>query len=659
MACRAHRVFAQVMGVAYTGAMCGIAGIYNVDGQPPERTTLARMARLLAHRGPDGERFFTQDGVGLAHRHLRIIDLTDAAMQPMASADGLLQLIFNGEIYNYIELRAELELRGHRFSTRSDTEVILHAYQRWGTSCLHRFNGMFAFALWDSAEKRLFIARDRIGVKPLYYSWDGRRLAFASEIKALLAVPSQERRPHLPAVAEYMSAMYTTGDKTWFEGIKRLLPGHYMLASREGLKVSRWWNLPESEDEPGRRTETYYVTRTRELLEDSVRLRLRSDVPLGAHLSGGIDSSSVVALLSAATHAPVRTFSGAFSTGPRYDERRYANMVARRYRTEHHETLPVAADLKNVFDTITWHMDEPAAGPGILLQWAVCKLTAEAGVRVINGGQGGDEMWGGYYGYVPTYLRTVACQVRRHPHLARTLLASTAQLVGSSPLRNGLVNAVLRRRSGRLKPDDALCSWAGHKLRELSFDEGDSSTVTVDEPDSGATPLASLMRWDQRWYLPALLQVEDRTSMAFSLESRAPLLDYRLVEHAATVPSAMRLKGLTLKYILREAVRDLLPPQVYRRQDKMGMPTPISIWFRRELAGWVREQLLGSGESSSLVDRQYAEQTLEVHTLGREDRSIELWKMLCLSAWWRIYIEGDPIAIAQERPEPALAGSVE
>src|SRR5919198_6212109 len=297
--------------------MCGIAGIYNTTGEPPDGDTLARMAQAIAHRGPDGERFYTDGGLGLAHRHLRIIDLSDAAMQPMTNEDGALWLIFNGEIYNYVELWPELEARGHRFRpSPSDTEVVLHAYEEWGVDCLHRFNGMFAFALWDSWLRRLFIARDRIGVKPLYYRWHDRTLVFASEIKALLEHPDIPARPNLPAIAEYMNAMYTTGEHTWFEGIKRLLPGHYMLADEEGgLQVRQWWDIPNAEDPPGKRPEKYYVRRAREILEDSVRLRLRSDVPLGAHLSGGIDSSAVVALLSkrlAPSGEPVRTFSGAF-----------------------------------------------------------------------------------------------------------------------------------------------------------------------------------------------------------------------------------------------------------------------------------------------------------------------------------------------------------
>src|SRR5437870_5631539 len=259
--------------------MCGIAGIFNTTGEPPDAGTLARMAQAIAHRGPDGERFYTDGGLGLAHRHLRIIDLSDAAMQPMSNEDGTLWLIFNGEVYNYVELWPELEARGHRFRSRSDSEVILHAYEEWGVECLGRFNGMFAFALWDSTRRRLFLARDRVGVKPLYYRWHDRRLAFASEIKALLALPDVSARPHLPAVTQYMNAMYTTGEQTWFEGIKRLLPGHYMLTDASGLRMRQWWDLPDAEEPPGERPERYYVQRTRESLEDSVRLRLRSDAP--------------------------------------------------------------------------------------------------------------------------------------------------------------------------------------------------------------------------------------------------------------------------------------------------------------------------------------------------------------------------------------------
>lgn len=623
--------------------MCGIAGIYNIMGEPPDPAVLERMAGAIAHRGPDGERFYIEGGLGLAHRHLRIIDLSDAAMQPMSNEDGSLQLIFNGEIYNYIEMRPELEARGHLFASHSDTETLLHAYEEWGVNCLSRFNGMFAFALWDSRNRRLFIARDRLGVKPLYYRWHDNKLVFASEIKALLAHPGMKVTPHLPAIAEYMNAMYTTGEHTWFAGIKRLLPGHLMVVQPDGLRIKQWWDVPSVEDAPGQRPERYYIQTTRDLLEDSVRLRLRSDVPLGAHLSGGIDSSAVVALLSkqlASSGESVRTFSGAFGEGDAYDERRYVRTVVRRYKTDHRETLPCASDMPSLLDKMVWHMDEPAAGPGILLQWAVCALSRQSGVTVVNGGQGGDEAWAGYFGYIPSYLRTLLRQARKNPLLLTQVAGDTLKMAQRSSTRSALARALRTGRRGRLRSDSEAGNWAGERFAEQFADPLADEALTPNEAlQAKRTPLASATYWDIKWYLPALLQVEDRTSMAFSLESRAPLLDYRIIEHAATVPSALKMKGFTTKHVLREAVRDLLPPSIYRRTDKMGMPTPIAPWFRGSLAPWVKSQLLADTSSlSGLISEVYIKQAISEHASGKRDRSIDIWKVLNVEAWWRMFV---------------------
>jgi asparagine synthase (glutamine-hydrolysing) len=488
-----------------------------------------------------------------------------------------------------------------------------------------------------------------MGVKPLYYWWDERTFVFASEIKSLLQHPSIEKKPQLPAIAEYMSAMYTTGDQTWFAGVRRLLPGHFVLVSPQGAKLRQWWDVPASEEPPGRRPERYYIHRTRELLEDSVRLRLRSDVPLGAHLSGGLDSSAIVALLSGQRKAlgeSVRTFSGAFAEGAAYDERRYIRAVVKMYGTHHRETVPTAADLPRLMDRMIWHMDEPAAGPGILLQWAVCELSRREGVTVINGGQGGDEAWGGYFGYIPAYLRTVLRQARRKPDLFPQFLRNGGILLSRPATRKSLLNALKGGRSGRLRPGSDIGEWAG----ELFEGVQQAQPQVVRRRRS---PLDAATYWDLKWYLPALLQVEDRTSMAFALESRAPLLDYRLIEHAASVPSALKLKNLEMKHILREAIKNLLPSVVYRRTDKMGMPTPISLWFRESLAGWVREQLLSEASlSCGLLSREYVEQAIEEHRAGKADRSLDVWKMLNLVAWWRVYMEGhDSYSEVAELPD--------
>jgi asparagine synthase (glutamine-hydrolysing) len=634
--------------------MCGIAGIYNTNGQPADMLILQQMARCIEHRGPDRESFHLDAGLGFAHRHLRIIDLSDAAMQPMTNEDGSIWLIFNGEVYNYIEMRPILEASGHTFRSHSDSEAIIHAYEEWGEECLHRLNGMFAFALWDAPRKRLFIARDRVGVKPLYYSWDGASLVFASEIKALLMHPAIKPRANLSAITQYMTAMYTTGEQTWFEGIRRLLPGHYIILDPTGLQVRQWWDLPSNEDPLGAHPEQHYIAETRLLLEDSARLRLRSDVPLGSHLSGGLDSSAIVALLSnlLAPHGErIRTFSGAFAEGPDYDERPYIHEVVSRYQTNHSETIPTAADLRRLMEQIVWHMDEPAAGPGVLLQWAVCELTRRSGVTVVNGGQGGDEAWGGYFGYLPAYLKTLSMQARRRPALYGPLLREALTLLARKQTRTAAVKALRSGRRGRLSAEIPRRDWAGPL-----FANHTSAPSPPPHSHDSCTPLAQAMYYDLKWYLPALLQVEDRTSMAFSLESRAPLLDYRLLELAASVPSALRLKRLDMKHILKQAVKDLLPPSIRRRTDKKGMPTPVDLWFRGELNGWVTQQL-SSTTARSLFSPQYIEQAIAEHTSGKRDRSLDLWKMLNVTTWWRLFIDGEAAQMRRDHstPEPVAA----
>lgn len=631
--------------------MCGIAGEYNRQGKVPDLGALTGMSRTIAHRGPDGEAFFIEPGIGLAHRHLRIIDLSDAALQPMSSRDNSLHLTFNGEIYNYVELRPILEAAGHVFTSHSDTEVLLAAYTEWGRECLHRLNGMFAFAVWDSQKQELFVARDRLGVKPLYYHWNGDTLLFASEIKALLAHPDVTARPCYPAIVEYMSATFTLGTHTWFEGVERLLPGHAMVANVHGLAVDQWWDLPAEEDEPGLKNEKEYVAGVRTLLEDSVRLRLRSDVPLGAHLSGGLDSSSVVALLSKRLlpiGERVRTFSGAFANGPLYDERRYITEVVKRYNTNHHETLPTAADLPALLERIMWHMDEPAAGPGILLQWAVCESTAQSGVVVINGGQGGDEAWAGYFGYVPAYFKTLLKAALKKPTLMPDLLRSVLIMLGRPALRSALLNSLRNGRRSRAHASSKTGPWASARFAAMatSHEAATNAETRIQGPKLGRgrkprNPLAAALYYDLKWYLPALLQVEDRMSMAFSLESRAPLLDYRLIELSARVPGILKMKGLDTKHVLKLAVKDLLPTDVYRRTDKMGMPTPVALWFRGALREWIKEQLTSAEvQEFGILDQSYVEEALKEHRSGARDCSLDLWKMLNLVTWWRIFIAG-------------------
>ena len=627
--------------------MCGITGIYNIDGAPVERATLAGMAGAIRHRGPDGDGFYWDDaaGLGLAHLALRIIDLSDAARQPMANEDGRWRLVFNGEIYNYRELRPELCAHGHRFHSHSDSETILHAWEEWGAAALDRFNGMWAFALWDGQARRLVLARDRLGIKPLYYWWDGRTLAFASEIKALLAHPAILVQPNGAAIADYFAAMHPGGDHTWFTGIRRLLPGHTLTVDRDGLRIARYWDVPTEEDPPGARRESDYIDEIRALLESAVQLHLRSDVPVGAHLSGGVDSSAIVGLISHALAEPVQTFSGAFAEGAAYDERPYIHAVVRRWATRHHEVVPTWSDLPALLPRLVWHLDEPVVGAGAFPQYCVSRLTRAAGVIVVNGGQGGDELFGGYYGYLPAYLRSRLAALRRHPQprAAASLAADLAHLAARPAMRAAAFGALRRGQRGRLQTSltPTLPAFFGPALRTAHAAPGQPVNNPPEAYRPPSSALGAALAYDLRHYLPGLLHVEDRTSMAWGLESRVPLLDVRLVEAAMRIPAALKMAGGEPKHILRRAVADLLPPSVAARRDKKGFPTPIAPWFAGPLHAWLTTQIASpAAHARALFAAPYVETLLAAHRAGQADHSRPLWMILNTHLWWSLFVEG-------------------
>jgi len=614
--------------------------VYNLSGTL-ERELLVRMAAAISHRGPDDDGYYFSPTapLGLLHRRLSIIDLSATGHQPMADAEGRAQIIYNAEVYNYKELLPELQALGYRFRGSSDTEVALNAYLEWGPDCLRRFNGMFALAIWDERRQRLFLARDRMGIKPLYYWYDPatQALIFASEIKALLQDPRVPRQPNLSAIAEYGRYMYTTGEQTWFAGIQQLPPGCYAELGPDtgGLRVARWWDLPSGEDAAGERSEDEYVAELRALLADAVRLHLRSDVPVGAHLSGGLDSSSVVALasrwLAGEGAGPLRTFSGAFNAGAAYDERPYIHAVAEMYHTDHHEIIPKAEDFPTLLPKLIWHMDYPSVGVGLYPQYHVCKLTAASHIKVVNGGQGGDELFAGYFRYVPPYLRGQLASLRQRPRpgAAAALLADMMRVGLRQPLREVALNSGRRR----------LASEGVSGLLNANV----QAMLPPREagPNPGSNPLQRALYWDLRNYLPALLHVEDRTSMSVSLESRVPLLDYRIVELAARIPAALKLRGLENKRIMRRAVAPLLPPAVVARKDKKGFPTPIEQWFAGPLRGWLTETLTDLGPTArELLDPAYVATLLREH--GRTDHSRALWMALNTALWCATFIDGDP-----------------
>jgi asparagine synthase (glutamine-hydrolysing) len=551
--------------------MCGITGVYNLNKQSVDIDILDRMTDTLSHRGQDDRGTYADKNLGLGHRRLKIIDLTPQARQPMSNEDGKILLVYNGEIYNYIELREELVSLGHLFKSRSDSEVVIHAYEQWGEECLERFVGMWAFAVWDARTNTLFASRDRLGIKPFYYFFNGSDFIFASETKAILQRPEIKRRADMQAIYEYLYLGYSLGDKTWIEGIRKLKPGHYLILKSGGLQIRQYWQARANPD--------YLLSEEKAsaalngLINESVRLMLRADVEVGVHLSGGVDSSSITAVASRLSSQKIKTFSGAFEEeGCEFDESRYIKEVVDKY-ADVNEKINIKPDdfIANV-KRIVWHMDEPSAGCGAYPQFFVSKLLHSRGIKVVLGGQGGDELFGGY----PHYYSGIFDSLRR---LKTSCNYNDAHRKYYRPgdfyLR--FLPAYVRRELGR-----RLSLRRGRLNRTLDRDILKKIDFNGLEDQIGfyKGSLEDMQLWDINNYLPALLQVEDRLGMAFSVETRLPFLNHKMVEYALGVPFYLKLNSFNFKYILRIAMKDELPKSVFDRTDKKGFPTPIKVWLK-------------------------------------------------------------------------------
>jgi asparagine synthase (glutamine-hydrolysing) len=626
--------------------MCGICGVVHKDGAPVDAPALERMAAALAHRGPDDSGIEALGAVGLGHRRLSIIDLSPDGHQPMGNEDGSVRIVFNGEIYNFRELRAGLEQRGHRFRSRSDTEVILHLYEELGTDCLSRLRGMFAFAIWDEPRRRLFLARDRVGKKPLYYADTASRFLFGSEIKAILVAGGVERQPDRQALYHYLTYQYVPSPWTAFEGIRCLPPAHYLLLENGEARIERYWRL--AYQPKLKAPEAALEEELRARLREAVRLRLVSDVPLGAFLSGGVDSSAVVALMARESAEPVRTFSIGFRE-EEFDELAFARLVAERCGTQHTEWI-VEPHALEILPRLVWHFDQPFADPSAIPTWYVAKLAREH-VTVVLNGDGGDEDFAGYGRYAANDLtvrreRTLPLRAWRR---ARALAAG---------LRRALRRGALPRRLAELRPVSVEMENA---LRICHFTEEEKSALCTPEfvrsaggVDSFALLFAAYgaagdaefldraLAADVGMYLPDDLLVKvDVASMASSLEARSPFLDHEFMEFAARLPVACKLREGETKRILKRALRGLVPDAVLERR-KMGFGVPLARWFRGELRDFVRDALLGSEARGRGYFREDAVRTLlEEHLEGRADRSNHLWNLAMLELWHRIFIDPD------------------
>jgi len=602
--------------------MCGIAGQYCYERGRPDRKLLTAMSERLAHRGPDGEGLHTDELVGLVHRRLAIIDLSPDGLQPMTNEDRSLWLVFNGEIYNFVELREELTKKGHIFSSKSDTEIILHAYEEWDHSCLDHFNGMWAFALWDEKKQELFCARDRFGIKPFYYTDTGGSFLFASEIKALLAYPDAGRRPDDEMLRVYLAwGVQDHCGRTMFEGISQIPPGHAMVIGRDGkAEPFRYWDVTINPAVADARTDNEVAARLRELLYDSTRIHLRSDVAVGTCLSGGIDSSTLTALINGiirkeapeSVGARQKTFSVIFSD-KMFDESRYIKDIAAATGVDAAMTEPAPDNLETDIRRLVYMQDEPFGSLSIYAQYCVMRL-AQTKVKVVLDGQGADELLAGYLGYQASYIRGLIRQFHG--------ITAFSEILGSANEHLGFFTTARRQLRTR-KERRGLFSGTAQKV--------DRYAGSLDEV---------LHRELVSTNLPALLHYEDRNSMAFSIESRVPYLDVRLAEYIAGLPLNQKIRHGVTKWSLRNAIRGLVPDSIRCRSDKMGFVTPEEKWMKNELRGFMEE--IFSSERFRARPYWNTDAVRENYSAFLEDTSTyspELWRIACTELWLRTFID--------------------
>ncbi len=621
--------------------MCGIAGILSLESTrsvPPER--LERMLASIFHRGPDEAGRLVDRELAMGMRRLSIIDLADG-QQPIFDESGRYGVVFNGEIYNYRELRNDLIARGHQLKTHSDTEVIVHLFEECGAACVDHLRGMFGFAIWDNVRRELFIARDRMGIKPLYYTECNSDFIFGSEIKSILEHPSMKPSMDLDALSQYLSLKYVPAPRTLFAGIQSLPPGHFMRISKGRIEIQRYWDISFAKPERIL-SEHEYTDQLLELLRESTRLHLRSDVPFGAFLSGGVDSSTIVALMSEELRAPVKTFSVGFGGEGIQDELPYAQQVADKFCCEHHTLKITSDDFLRYAEQVLWHLDQPIADQATVATHMVAKLAREH-VKMVLTGEGGDELFAGYARY----------SGERYSKWFSRLPASVAKLLrnASSTLpglrRSKIAMGALTIRDEATRFANWFPMFGDDAKRQLldgqaeSIQTGAASVFSDHLANCDArSPLDRMLYTDSKLWLPDYLLLRgDKLTMANSLEARVPLLDHKLVEFAAQLPASMKLRGSQRKYLLKQVARRLLPAEIIDRK-KQGFPIPIERWLRKEARPMMQDLLSTETlKRRGLFNVSFVEKMVREHVSGYADHSTKLWGLMSVEMWTRKFIE--------------------
>ena len=625
--------------------MCGFVGIINDKNLAVDYSVLAQMAETLRHRGPDDEGHLIEGSIGFYHKRLSIIDL-ETGRQPMTSGD--FTVVFNGEIYNYIELGEELKKKGYSFQTKSDTEVIIKAYEEYGLEAIGKLNGMFAFLLYDRRQNRLVAARDHFGIKPLYYTFNGGNLMFASEIKALLKHPLVAAMPDYDSIQEYLTFQYVLDYDTFYCGIHKLPPGHYLVTdlSKMRVKLVKYWEPDFTVDT--HHTEEYFIDTLRQLLRETINMQLRSDVPLGAYLSGGMDSSTVAILAASKYPGKFKTFTGAFREGSQFDETCYAREAAKACKAEIYEIYPTEEEFIDVLPTLAYYMDEPAAGPGLFPQYMVSKLASQE-VKVVLGGQGGDEIFGGYTRFIIAYLeQALKGAIYESNEEGEHIVSLLSILPNLSTLRqyvpmlrrfwsNGVFEPIEQRYFQLIDRNEGDLSIFSSDFRKTFNQERTFARFkSVFNNPNTLSYYNKMVHYDMVASLPALLHVEDRVSMANSIESRVPILDRRIVELVTSMPPGMKFKGAEMKYMLKKAVAGILPPKIFDRKDKMGFPVPLHHWAKNKAKSFFQDILLSKAcHDRGLFNMPKVEKLIEdENAFGRR-----LWGLICLELWFQTFID--------------------
>jgi len=625
--------------------MCGIVGIIYKNKQEVTGSILEKMAATIHHRGPDEDGIFIYGNIGFFHKRLSIIDLS-TGQQPMTFNN--FTIVFNGEIYNYIELRNDLIKKGHEFRTTSDTEVILHLYAEYGDNFVNLLNGMFAFIIYDKTNERLFIARDHFGIKPLYWFGDDSKILFGSEIKALLAHPDIVAETDSENLQEYLTFQFILGEGTMFKNICKVQPGHYITIDLSSWKtdIVKYW-IPNFNIDHYH-TEEYFIAQLQRILDETISQQLRSDVAVGTYLSGGLDSSLVTIMAAKFLGKPFKSFSGAFHEGPEFNELTYARIAAKAAHSELLEIFPTEQEFIDLVPKLIYHLDEPVAGPGLFPQYIVSKLASKH-VKVILGGQGGDEIFGGYARYMVAYLEQALKGAINESNEEDEHIVSLASILPNLPaLKQYLPMMKSFWKSDAFEPMD-------RRYYNLINRMGDTSDILhpdvkskcydaaifnkfsryFNDPDTKSY-FNKMTHFDMQGSLPGLLQVEDRVSMSVSIESRVPLLDRRIVDLISTMPAGMKFKGGEMKYLLKKTISSYMPEKIMNRKDKMGFPVPLHLWSKNKAKGFIMDILLSKkAKERNIIDTKHVETLIT----GQQPFSRGLWGLLSLELWYNQFID--------------------